>query len=241
MVTRFAESDVLHRNFAKDHWNEELAVRQLARAYVRFWHVHICKKPEGDLEKYCPVLENRGVNAQGIPSFCATPFVTPIYVARNKVGQGWDAVPGGSSFIWVDTPSSSARTLNPIGKEMGGPFPLILHNLSASKRSWEIDSDVVEGGEGGEVLGLPVTVTRVTWHYEGTSYGFEHALNPSFGREEVTKQAPKFATSHLLSVYRGGQVGHFEIVFDHPPHHVQARGEGEVAYVLGKSSLRRRY
>lgn len=46
------------------HWDEELALRHVVREYVRFWHVHICKKPEGDLDDYWPLLTRRAVERE---------------------------------------------------------------------------------------------------------------------------------------------------------------------------------
>ncbi|BGO99676.1 hypothetical protein RTBOTA2_004205 [Rhodotorula toruloides] len=258
MATGSANPHVLHRNLAKPHWDEELALRHVVREYVRFWHVHICKKPEGDLDDYWPLLTRRAVEPPTAHSFYATPFITNIFLVRNRAGQpdfAGDMIHGGGGNLWVDTPSHSSRTV-PIKSEMGGPFPLILHDVdpprsaeksytawgngqfSASGRSWEIDSDAV-GGEAG--VRLRGNLDHVTWHYDlGTAYGFEHASNPSLGRERVLEQAPKFATSHTLKIWHGKQAAEVEIVFDYPPHHVQARHAGDAFHVLGKSSTRRR-
>ncbi|BGP32116.1 hypothetical protein JCM10296v2_003895 [Rhodotorula toruloides] len=93
---------------ARKEREEQLAflrwLEDLVRQYVRFWHVRICKKPAQDLANYSPVLTPRPVQPGATPSFYVAPFVTAIYLTRNR-GSGNHLI-SASGFLWMDKASA---------------------------------------------------------------------------------------------------------------------------------------
>lgn len=93
--------------------------------------------------------------ADGIHSFCATPFITTIYHTSNRaqIGrQGRSLIDqAGARLLWVDT---RTNLRNP-SSSMGGPFPLIALNLQAKPREAQRTYTAWVAGE--------LSVNRTPW------------------------------------------------------------------------------
>ncbi|BGO99677.1 hypothetical protein RTBOTA2_004203 [Rhodotorula toruloides] len=218
-------------------------LRLLIERYVHFW------RQFSDPNHALPALQVRApVTHQGKGTCSARQEQDPRW-QQNSLDDSF----GGNAWALQDGRNRGKGLKKPIA----GPFPLIyvpfVHPTGDKEfvKTYEGWSDgrysagrpwVIDSAELPPALGDPLRCeyARVEWRF-GAS---DRDQRTSIGRIEGHNQEdPPAVTTHRLTLHgEYGIVTHYLVTFVPPgEHEVQAREEGEVAHVLGKAAVHRRY
>ncbi|BGP32117.1 hypothetical protein JCM10296v2_003896 [Rhodotorula toruloides] len=185
--------------------------------------------------------------------------VTEVQRVRNTTRDNRSLIDrdiGGAAWAYQDPGNLGSG----VKKSIAGPFPMIIVPFAdrdedkafiktyeawraghySGGRAWTIDSAASASLRPATGSHLSCGYVRVVWEL-GASTGDRLDLTGLI--EDCNLGDPPAGTTHRLTVYlTHALTTHYVVTFDPPGgHQVQARQEGEVAHVLGKAAVRRRY